>query len=260
MASFDADALDSMANAITSSIDGFALDGLLERAGDALRQSFDPNYLDAVRPRSLTPSSQRRQCRQQLPSGNQSTLNRAAAAANRYQKPDARTQHSFFTRVWHGPTAVLPRSVASLATTPPPPPLSAGRAVAGRTVRLFQAPCQERGQSAPFSLSRSNVCTPLRLVRTNFPAPGTISRPLLSAEWDGRPTVHAGGVRRGERGSRSDVSRSRVRHSGAHLNFHAQPSPPTEQGLMPACGPSQYSTRMKQYDAHPFSDEGGMLG
>jgi hypothetical protein len=84
MASFDADALDSMANAITSSIDGFALDGLLERAGDALRQSFDPNYLDAVRPRSLTPSSQRRQCRQQLPSGNQSTLNRAAAAAYRY--------------------------------------------------------------------------------------------------------------------------------------------------------------------------------
>jgi len=43
MASFDSDALESMGNAITSSLDSFAIDAM-----DAIKQSFDPGYLDAV--------------------------------------------------------------------------------------------------------------------------------------------------------------------------------------------------------------------
>lgn len=50
MASFDSEALDSMANAITSSLDSFAMDDLITRSVDAIKQSFDPSYLDAVRP------------------------------------------------------------------------------------------------------------------------------------------------------------------------------------------------------------------
>ena len=44
MASFDSDALESMGNAITSSLDSFAIDAM-----DAIKQSFDPGNLDAVR-------------------------------------------------------------------------------------------------------------------------------------------------------------------------------------------------------------------